>query len=210
MEAAQAEIERQTHTSRLTDTGTVARQTPVNICSQCGNILWHYRPCPRDRTKLQRVCKNCPNIDEMESNLVYVNDLTYGDTQASYAIAGKDMVKDPTLPLSDEMDCSTCGHNEAVFFQKPAKASDEGMKLIFMCTKCAPSAGRRLSRAPASTLARSPRAWPWQMRVPLGAVSRRRGVAAEGGEGAASLDRRVRAGLCACRRLHWGVVRFRV
>jgi len=173
--AAQAELNRQVGTSRLTDTGTVSRQTPVSICSQCGNILWYYKPSTRDRSKLVRVCKGCDHEDEMESNLVYVNDLTYGDTQASYAIAGKDMVKDPTLPLSDEMECSTCGHNEAVFFQKPAKASDEGMKLIFMCTKCA-STARIVHPAHALTrhFARRQRLTtlpPPQMRISVGAVS---------------------------------------
>ena len=36
---------------------------------------------------------------------------------------------------NDGVDCSNCGHTEAVFFQAPMKG-DEAMKLIFMCTSC--------------------------------------------------------------------------
>ena len=46
------------------------------------------------------------------------------------------MAKDPTLPHATGIECVSCGHDEAVFFQAPMKG-DEAMKLIFMCTECA-------------------------------------------------------------------------
>ena len=120
---------------RLKEGGVASRQTPVNLCDGCGNMLWTYLP-QRGDSKLRRKCKSCFKEVEMEANLVYVNDLAH-DAQGTYGISGKDMIKDPTLPRSIDQKCLTCGHNEAVFFQKPARAVDEGMKLIFMCTHCA-------------------------------------------------------------------------
>ena len=58
------------------------------------------------------------------------------ETWEQYADAGADMVKDPTLPHACGVECSNCGHDEAVFFQAPMKG-DEAMKLIFMCIQCA-------------------------------------------------------------------------
>ena len=46
------------------------------------------------------------------------------------------MIKDPTLPRATGVDCASCGHGEAVFFQAQNQG-DQAMKLVFMCTKCA-------------------------------------------------------------------------
>ena len=114
---------------RLTSDGTVARQTPFWICSECGNMLYpkedHGRRC------LQRVCRNCGRVDDADNNLVYVNDLR---PESQAADAGVDVIKDPTLPRAVGTECSSCGHDEAVFFQAPMKG-DQAMKLIFMCTR---------------------------------------------------------------------------
>ena len=118
----------------ITDAGLKERQNPSYICGSCGNMLWNFK---NDGSKLIRVCRNCGHKDDMESNLVYVNDVKFaGGTDH---VASADMVKDPTLPRADNVDCGICHHNEAVFFQKPMRG-DEGMKLIFMCTKCARAA----------------------------------------------------------------------
>ena len=125
----------------ITDTGLKERQNPSYICPQCGNMLWNFK---NDGSKLTRVCRNCKHVDDMESNLVYVNDVKFaGGTDH---VASADMVKDPTLPRAINVDCNSCHFNEAVFFQKPMRG-DEGMKLIFMCIQCAraPLTSLRLS-----------------------------------------------------------------
>jgi DNA-directed RNA polymerase II subunit RPB9 len=123
---------RQTEFKLIEDNGSLARQTPFWICSECGNML--YPKEDRASRTLKRVCRNCSREDNADNNLVYVNDLRPAHRQQS--IAGVDQVKDPTLPRATGVECSNCGHDEAVFFQAPMKG-DEAMKLIFMCMNCA-------------------------------------------------------------------------
>ena len=51
---------------------------------------------------------------------------------------GPDVIKDPTLPRAMGTDCTSCGHDEAVFFQAQNEG-DQAMKLVFItrCTRCA-------------------------------------------------------------------------
>ena len=123
-------------TAMITDTGLKERQSPNHICQQCGNMLWDYRNDPDRNNQLVRVCRtpDCKKEEVMESNLVYVNEVKFDGGVST--VATSDMVKDPTLPLADNVDCTSCHGSQAVFFQKPMKG-DEGMKLIFMCIKCA-------------------------------------------------------------------------
>ena len=111
--------------------GKSARQTPFWICSECGNML-HPRE-DKAAKKLKRACRNCKREDDAETPLVNVHDLR---PEAMTVDQGADTIKDPTLPRANNTPCLSCGHKESVFFQAPMKA-DEGMKLIFMCTKCA-------------------------------------------------------------------------
>jgi DNA-directed RNA polymerase II subunit RPB9 len=123
----------------ITDTGLKERQNPSYICPSCGNMLWNFK---NDGSKLTRVCRNCGHADDMESNLVYVNDVKFaGGTDH---VASADMVKDPTLPRATNVQCNSCNFNEAVFFQKPMRG-DEGMKLIFMCIRCSRGSPPRAS-----------------------------------------------------------------
>ena len=115
----------------LEDSGTLSRNTPFWICSECGNML--YPKEDRASHSLKRVCRNCGREDAADSNLVFVNDL---HPTAKSVDAGADMVKDPTLPHAKGVECPSCQHDEAVFFQAPMKG-DAAMKLIFMCIKCA-------------------------------------------------------------------------
>lgn len=115
----------------LGNNGSNVRQTPLWFCTECGNML--YPKEDKASKSLKRVCRNCNHEDEADSNLVYVNDLRPNQQSLD---AGSDMVKDPTLPHASGVECSGCGHDEAVFFQAPMKG-DEAMKLIFMCVKCA-------------------------------------------------------------------------
>lgn len=107
------------------------RQTPFWLCAECGNMLYP-KEDPVTRT-LKRTCRNCGHTDAADSNLVFVNDMRPPNAVAD---AGSDVVKDPTLPRANNVACTSCQNTEAVFFQAPARG-DEGMKLIFMCTKCA-------------------------------------------------------------------------
>ena len=116
---------------RITYNADPGRQTPFWLCPDCGSMLY-----PREdkvNRKLLRECRTCGHKDGADSNLVFVNDQR---PAAAVADAGSDVIKDPTLPRAHGTDCTNCHHTEAVFFQAPARA-DEGMKLIFMCTRCA-------------------------------------------------------------------------
>lgn len=107
------------------------RQTPFWLCPECGNMLY---PKENAATKtLQRVCRNCQHTDAAERNLVFVNDQRPPNVSAEVTA---DVTKDPTLPRTHQCLCTNCQHTEAVFFQAVTRG-DEGMKLIFMCTKCA-------------------------------------------------------------------------
>ena len=107
------------------------RQTPFWLCPECGNMLY---PKENAATKtLQRVCRNCQHTDAAERNLVFVNDQRPPNVSAEVTA---DVTKDPTLPRTHQCICTNCQHTEAVFFQAVTRG-DEGMKLIFMCTKCA-------------------------------------------------------------------------
>ena len=107
------------------------RQTPFWLCPECGNMLY---PKENAATKtLQRVCRNCQHTDAAERNLVFVNDQRPPNVSAEVTA---DVTKDPTLPRTHQCLCTNCQHTEAVFFQAVTRG-DEGMKLIFMCTRCA-------------------------------------------------------------------------
>ena len=111
--------------------GEAARNTPFWICSECNNMLY-----PKEDPKrkvLLRHCRVCLKTDDADFNLVYVNDLKPESTAQE---AGPDVIKDPTLPRATGVDCASCGHDEAVFFQAQNQG-DQAMKLVFMCTKCA-------------------------------------------------------------------------
>ena len=80
---------------------------------------------------LKRVCRNCHREDVAETNLVFVNDMR---PNFSAADAGAEVTKDPTLPRASNTVCTNCQHTESVFFQAQTRG-DEGMKLVFMCTR---------------------------------------------------------------------------
>lgn len=112
---------------RLTGEG---RNAPFWICAECGNMLMPKEDAA-SRT-LKRWCRHCNKEDTADSNLVLKTDLR---KEAHLQEITKETIKDPTLPRSTTSLCASCGHTESVFFQAPTRG-DEGMKLIFMCTKC--------------------------------------------------------------------------
>lgn len=105
------------------------RQTPFWLCAECGNMLYPKEDV--NARSLRRICRHCRHDDAADSNLVFVNDQRPPNAVAD---AGSDVTKDPTLPRATNTVCTNCGHTESVFFQAPARG-DEGMKLIFMCTR---------------------------------------------------------------------------
>lgn len=80
-----------------------------------------------------RYCRNCTKLDKADNNLVFVNDLR---PNAMTQDVGSDVTKDPTLPRA-ATECTNCGHDESVFFQAQTRG-DDGMKLVFMCTRSVP------------------------------------------------------------------------
>ena len=104
------------------------RMALCSLAHRCGNML-----SPKEDSscgKLKRICRHCHRQDFAESNLIYVHDLR---PESSPIKMGSDTLQDPTLPRANNTHCISCGHHEAVFF--PPMNPDEGMKLIFMCTK---------------------------------------------------------------------------
>jgi DNA-directed RNA polymerase subunit M/transcription elongation factor TFIIS len=103
-------------------------------CTLCGQSdESHFLQSTHRHTDALTVCRNCQHTDAAERNLVFVNDQRPPNVSAEVTA---DVTKDPTLPRTHQCLCTNCQHTEAVFFQAVTRG-DEGMKLIFMCTKCA-------------------------------------------------------------------------
>ena len=159
----------------IQDKGLKERRNPSYICQNCGNMLWNFKN-DEASGKLVRKCRNCGHEDEMESNLVHVNDLKFAGGGLDH-FASADMVKDPCLPRATGVDCNSCHFDEAVFFQKPMRGdSDEGMKLIFMCIRCAAAvsawAAPAARGAQKSNSLYSPASSRTQMCISMGAMIR--------------------------------------
>lgn len=116
---------------RIQHNNDPGRQTPFWLCSECGNTLYPKEDAAT-RT-LKRVCRNCQREDVADNNLVFVNEQRPNVTTSD---AGSEVTKDPTLPRATNTVCTNCQHTESVFFQAQTRG-DEGMKLVFMCTRCA-------------------------------------------------------------------------
>eukprot|EP00966_Prymnesium_polylepis_P247446 5721758-Prymnesium_polylepis.2 len=140
VEYASGQNQRRVRTIKFND--APGREPPFWVCEDCGNML-----LPKeDRTtqKLMRFCRNCNQQTDADNNLVYVNDLR---PRSRMTDAGSDVTKDPTLPRAMNTNCASCQYTESVFFQAPMKG-DEGMKLIFMCLRCAPRPCRPAAHSP--------------------------------------------------------------
>jgi DNA-directed RNA polymerase II subunit RPB9 len=105
----------------------------MRFCKECNNLLY-----PRENVeqrKLEYACKLCPFVDKnITGSCVWVNELIK-NTTSGLEVVNSDLNKvcmyssiyfiisnsyepqDPTLQRSRTVECSRCGHNEAVLFQ---------------------------------------------------------------------------------------------
>jgi len=106
----------------------------IRFCSDCNNILY-----PRENRairKLEYYCKICPFVDkQVTTSCVFVNEIVK-DVSTRLDVILSDVNKDPTLQRSKEVECASCGHQEAVFFQAEQHAKSTALNLIFVCCEC--------------------------------------------------------------------------
>lgn len=100
------------------------------LCNQCGN-----RMVPEEdkkARKLMQVCKTCSYREPASTNRIYSSrpgePMRFLDDSA-------DMLKDNTLPHTNEASCPSCGGHNAVFFMD-RESQEKGMKLTFLCEGC--------------------------------------------------------------------------
>ena len=51
-------------------------------------------------------------------------------------VINSDVNKYPTLQRSRVVDCASCRHHEAVFFQAEQTAKSVALNLVYVCCKC--------------------------------------------------------------------------
>eukprot|EP00386_Alphamonas_edax_P001163 GDKI01003378.1.p1 GENE.GDKI01003378.1~~GDKI01003378.1.p1 ORF type:complete len:127 (-),score=31.94 GDKI01003378.1:172-552(-) len=107
----------------------------IKFCNECNNMM-----VPREDKGLRQlrfVCRGCPNTQLVDptseaDNCIDRQNIHY-EAQEETKVRSV-VIEDPTLTRARDFTCEKCGHNEAVFFQLPEKASDTAMKLVFVCT----------------------------------------------------------------------------
>lgn len=103
----------------------------LKFCPETNDLLY-----PRENKasrRLEYYCKNCPYVElaSATDQCVYVSELKHDVKEQTVVL--QDVTADPTLPRTQEVTCTACGHNEAVFF---SASSEQGMTLYFNCLKC--------------------------------------------------------------------------
>ncbi len=83
-------------------------------------------------------CKHCNSRTNVEKNekeyCVFRNYIQMEEETNIEAIVNPEVIMDPTLPRTQEVECPECGGKEAVFFNAQSKNPDEAMNLVFVCT----------------------------------------------------------------------------
>ncbi|UZJ57190.1 hypothetical protein CBS101457_006510 [Exobasidium rhododendri] len=91
--------------------------TTLNFCLECNNLL--YPMVDRTTQTLLNACRNCNFREEARNTMVFRNDLMSVTKEQAGVI--DQLMKDPTLPRSNENICPQCGHHESIFFQDQSK-----------------------------------------------------------------------------------------
>ncbi|KAF9515955.1 hypothetical protein BS47DRAFT_1293201, partial [Hydnum rufescens UP504] len=78
-------------------------------------------------------CRSCGAEEPNQNICVYRNDLLIITKEK--AGVTQDLGTDPTLPHCD-IDCPTCHHHDAVFYQDQSKRTETRMILFYVCTHC--------------------------------------------------------------------------
>ncbi|SPO31264.1 probable DNA-directed RNA polymerase II 14.5 kDa polypeptide [Ustilago trichophora] len=104
----------------------------LHFCAECNNLL--YPEVDRTNHVLLYACRNCNYQQESRESLVYRNDLM-SVTKEQPGIVDN-LMKDPTLRRTHDLNCPNCGHAEAVLFQDQSKRIMNRMILFYVCCRC--------------------------------------------------------------------------
>ena len=74
------------------------------------------------------VCRTCLLVC---ARCVYVSETTFDAKDKTVVV--QDVIADPTLPRTKDVNCPQCHHNEAVFI---SESTEKGMTLYFNCVAC--------------------------------------------------------------------------
>jgi DNA-directed RNA polymerase II subunit RPB9 len=106
----------------------------MRFCPHDSSMLY---PQEDKRTRtLMYACRRCRYTEESTQPLIYRNVLRkeVGNMLNNVPSAVSD---DPTLARSQNVNCASCGHHEAVFFQSDTSdARNDTLALIFVCCNC--------------------------------------------------------------------------
>jgi DNA-directed RNA polymerase II subunit RPB9 len=106
----------------------------MRFCPHDSSMLY---PQEDKRTRtLRYACRRCRYTEESTQPLIYRNLLKkeVGNVLNNVPSAVSD---DPTLARSQNINCASCGHHEAVFFQSDTSdARSDTLALIFVCCNC--------------------------------------------------------------------------
>ncbi|EMD36854.1 hypothetical protein CERSUDRAFT_114778 [Gelatoporia subvermispora B] len=119
----------------------------LHFCQECNNLL--YPKADQQRRIMVYACRICAYDEIGENKCVYRNDLlTVTKEQVGVTT---DLMNDPTLVRAlllhkrrrltgvqahANIQCPSCGHDDAVYFQDQSKRKETRMILFFVCTKC--------------------------------------------------------------------------
>ena len=134
-EEVEVEEEQQVQTTRRRASRITRdeRDPERRFCPQCGN-MWLPREEKTPQTLLL-ACRNCGYEEPAHTGKVYENRIAK-EVSTRLDTIHKDIVEDPTLQRSYDVNCDNCGHNEAVLFQAESGVTAASLSLIFVCCNC--------------------------------------------------------------------------
>ncbi|KAL6747551.1 DNA-directed RNA polymerase II, 14.5 kDa polypeptide [Haematococcus lacustris] len=103
----------------------------LKFCPETNDLLFPREN--KDRRRLEYFCKNCDYCEPSDPSewCVYVSETTFSSKDKTVIV--QDVIADPTLPRTKDVNCPMCHHNEAVFI---SESTEKGMTLYFNCTSC--------------------------------------------------------------------------
>ena len=102
----------------------------IQFCRVCSNML-----VPREaraERRLTLACRSCGATHACASSVVFRHELVKSAANELEQVPD-DIITDPTLQR-EAVECPKCARVGAVFFMAQVKASDNRLKLIYVCT----------------------------------------------------------------------------
>ncbi|KAF8324018.1 hypothetical protein DL93DRAFT_2039928, partial [Clavulina sp. PMI_390] len=103
----------------------------LSFCQECNNLL--VPKSDPQRRVMYLWCKSCQSEEPAQNICVYRNDLL--TVTKEKAGVTTNLASDPTLPHCT-MECPSCHHMDAVFYQDQSKRTETRMILFYVCTAC--------------------------------------------------------------------------